>query len=111
MVGVDRGQFFRYPTNGHRKIILLDSGRPQPLHRIPALGDGLRCLIDGGFKSFAGVGRMLWKLVNCSLKAWQHPLKTLQERVVQVTRDACALTDARVQRHLELLLQLPTRRW
>ena len=34
-------------------------------------------------------------------------MKTLQKGVMQVTRDPRTLTDARLQRHLELMLQLP----
>src|SRR5208337_808506 len=34
-------------------------------------------------------------------------MKTLQQSVVQIARDPCALTDPCVQRHIELLLQLP----
>jgi len=34
-------------------------------------------------------------------------LKTLQQRIVQVPRDACPLIDALFQTHIELLRQLP----
>ena len=34
-------------------------------------------------------------------------MKALQQSVVQIAGDTCALADARVQRHIELMMQLP----
>ena len=34
-------------------------------------------------------------------------MKALQQGVMKFTRDACALSDARLQCHLELMMQLP----
>ena len=47
------------------------------------------------------------KQVASRLETEQQPVKTLQKRVMQVSRDPCTLTDSRLQSHGELLMQLP----
>jgi hypothetical protein len=41
------------------------------------------------------------------LKTKQQPVKTLQQGIVQFSRDAGALADPRLERHLELMMQVP----
>jgi hypothetical protein len=45
--------------------------------------------------------------VKHRLKAKQQPVETLQQGVVQVARNAGALADSRLERHLETVMQLP----
>ena len=48
-------------------------------------------------------GRALREHVDRGLKAEQHAVKALQQRIVQLPRDARALVDALVQAQIELM--------
>ena len=80
---------------------------PQALNRIPALGDGLVSLADGPVERADGLFGAPGKQVARRLEREHQPLKALQQRVVQLARDARTLVDARLQAHVELPLQLP----
>ena len=43
------------------------------------------------------LGGMLRQLVDASLKMQQNPVEALQQRVVQIAGDTCALADALFQ--------------
>jgi hypothetical protein len=74
------------------------------LNGIPSLGDGLFRLIDCALQSLSGSG-YIWTVgehVNSRLKDDQKPLKTLQERIVQFSGDACSFVHSSLEflRHL-----------
>ena len=106
LIGFSRSEFFPNRPNGYRKVILLNRGYAQPLHGIPALSNRVRRSIDSYFQCLAGISGTLRQLINRSLKERQERLETLQQRVVQIASNACALADARIERHLEFMMQL-----
>ena len=77
------------------------------MHRVAALRDRLGRLVDGARKDLLRFRRTIGQKVGRGLEPQQQPVEALQQRVVQVARDARALGHARVQRHLELAMQLP----
>ena len=78
LVGLIRRKFFPERTQGRGEMVGLYRGRAQPLHGIATLGDCLSRLIDGVIESSFGFLGTIWQQVNCSLKAEQYSLKTLQ---------------------------------
>ena len=79
------------------------------MNGIPSLGDGLFRLIDCALQSLSGSG-YIWTVgehVNSRLKDKEKPLKTLQDCVVQLPRDARSLVHALVHAHTELVCHLP----
>ena len=90
-----------------REIIALDCGVAQSLHRIPTFGDRLSCLLDGAVQPLFRLHRALWQQLRNSLEPQQQTMEALKQSVVKVPRDACALADTRLQRHGELMMQLP----
>src|SRR5579863_10519278 len=81
-------------------------GGAQPLHRIPALDDRLPRLRDDGLQLFPGFRRILDSVYH-SGKLHQHALKTLQQGIVEIPRDARPLVDAFFHTQVELLFQIP----
>ncbi len=56
--------------------------------------------------SFASTGRSGSNCGN-NLEAQQQTMEALKQCVMKFARDACPLSDTRLQRHLELMMQLP----
>ena len=81
------------------------------MHRVAALRDRLGRLVDGARKDLLRFGRTIRQKVERGLEPQQQPVEALQQRVVQVARDARALGDARVQRRLEPTMQPRMRSW
>ena len=102
---VGRCKFFTKRSNRQCQIVTLHRRCAQPLHGIPPLDNRLLGLIDNAFESL--FGRTAWKLVGKNLKVQQNPVEALQQSVVQIAGDTCAFADARLQRHVELMMQLP----
>src|SRR5271166_4220684 len=100
------GEFFTQCADRQRKIVGLNRRGAQPLYGIPALGDRFRRLIDCASECFLGFVGARREQVISSLKMEQQPVKTLQQGVVQIPRDAGALVDALLQAHVELVSQL-----
>src|ERR1019366_9401658 len=88
------------------QIIGLSCRIAQSLHRIPAFGDRLSRLVDRAAQLFFGLHRAVWQQLENGLEPQQQTVKALQQSVMQLERNACALVDTRVQRHLELMTQL-----
>ncbi len=87
--------------DGDGQIVGLDRRGTQPLHGLPSFRDGLRCPIDRACERLLGVGRPLREQLVNGLEPKQQSLKALQQRIVQVTRDARALGHALVQARVE----------
>ena len=79
----------------------------QSLHLIPCFGDcagglvRLHCRVSLSPRSAAPVA------VRNRLEPEQQSMKALQQSVVQVPGNSCSLADSRLQRHLEIMMQLP----
>jgi hypothetical protein len=65
------------------------------------VGDRLPRLFDHGLQCLLGFGRPIRDQIRYSVELQQHPLKTLQQRIVQIACDARPLGDSRVQRLAE----------
>ena len=81
--------------------------RSSYLHRIPAFDDRLCSLHNPAVEVLLRLDGAVGPQLRGYLKPWQQSLKTLQECVVQVPREAGALTDAFFEKHVELRRQLP----
>ena len=64
-------------------------------------------LLDRAVQLLFRLNRAFRQQLGSSLETKQQAMEALQQRVVQLSRDACALADTRIQRHLELMTQLP----
>ena len=64
------------------------------------------CSIALSSFSFASIGRSGSSYKN-RLEPEQHSVEALQQSVVKVACNPCAFADARLERHVELMLQLP----
>ena len=82
--GVLVRQLFAERTNRIGQIVHLGHRGPQSLHRVAALGDRLRRLIDGARKDLLRFGRTIPEKVERGLKPKQQPVEALQQGVVQV---------------------------
>ena len=82
------------------KIFSKNRRGAQPLQPIPALGDRLPGLLDGRFQRLPGFGGAIRQRERHRVKLQQHSLKTLQQRIVQIARDAGALAAALFQTHV-----------
>ena len=92
--------------DGLRQFVAHGCGRPQILNRVAAFGDGLISPIESAVQRLDGLSGMLGQQVTCTLKAEHQPLKALQQRVVQLPRDARPLGDAFIQQCICGLLPL-----
>jgi hypothetical protein len=68
----------------HGEIVGGPRGRTQVLNRIASFGDRLRRSIDRARELLLGFARTLREHVVRRLKAEQHPVKGLQQRIVEV---------------------------
>jgi len=91
---------------GEGEVVGLDRRGAQSLHGMASLGDGLRRLVDRAAERFLGRGRAPREHLVHSLETQQQSLEALQQRVVQLARDARPLTHARIERHVELAAQV-----
>src|ERR1700756_4750088 len=89
-----------------RDITLRNRLRTQSLDRIPALGERLLRLSDRIVQRPLG---FIWspqhQVASC-LKLEHQSMETLQQSIVQFSRDACAFVDTRFDLHAELPFQL-----
>ena len=79
----------------------------QALHGVASVRGGPHSLLQRCLESLLGLPGLLGKESQRSVEQEQDSLKILQQRVVEVTRDAGSLGDTRVQCHLQLSSQLP----
>ena len=89
-----------------REIVAFDGRRPQALHRVAAFGDRLRGVFNRTIQLLFGLGRALRQQVRRGLESQQQTVEALQQRVVQLPRDARALVDAFVEPSLVLARDL-----
>src|SRR5260370_3948485 len=94
-----------------REITLRSRLRTQPLDRIPALGESLLGLIDRIVQRSLGfIGSSQHQVASC-LKLEHQAVKSLQQRVVQFSRNTCAFVHTRFQPDVDLPLQLLDTQW
>ncbi len=86
-------QFFSQSVYRQREVVGHHRRGAQPLYGIPALGNRLSCLIDSARECFLGLVRTRWEQVIGTLETEQHPVKTLQQRIVQLAGDSHSLVD------------------
>ena len=98
------GQFIPHLPHRLRQIIGRRGGGAQVVHRGPALRDGLIRAVEGLLEF--NLRLALRKQVVHHLKTQHQALKALQQRVMQIARDAGALTDAFVHAHVEFARDL-----
>src|SRR5246127_1275681 len=103
LVGAFSPELFSESPYRRGKVIGLDGGCTQPLYSVPALGDRLIRPINRGLKCFSGLRRTPREQVDASLKMEHQSLKALQQRIVQVSRDPCALAYTFLQPDVELM--------
>ena len=89
-----------------REIVTFDGRRPQALHRVPAFGDRLRRVFNRTIQFLFRLCRALRQQVRRGLEPQQQSVEALQQRVVQLPRDARALVDAFVEASLVLTRDL-----
>ena len=90
----------------HREIVAFDGRRSQALHRVTAFGDRLRSVFNRTIQFLFRVCRALRQQVRRRLESQQQTVEALQQRVVQLPGDSCPLPNARLERHVELVMQL-----
>ena len=90
----------------HREIVAFDGRRPQALHRVPAFGDRLCRVFNRTIQFLFRLCRALRQQVRHGLESQQQTVEALEQRVVQLAGDSCALRDARLEGHLERVLYL-----
>ena len=83
-----------------------DGRRPQALHRVPPFGDRFRSVFNRTIQFLFRVCRALRQQVRRRLEPQQQTVEALQQRVVQFAGDSGPLPNARVERHVELVMQL-----
>ena len=98
LVGVRVGrEFVAEGPDRYGEIVAFDGRRAQALDRVPAFGDRLRRVINRTIQFLFGLGRALRQQVRRGLELQQQSVEALQQRVVQLARDARALVDACVE--------------
>src|SRR5262249_46353531 len=93
--------FSAEPDQRFRKFVARKRGRAQPLYSVAAIGDGLLSLIDCGFQRLVSFGGAIREHESHRVNLQQYALKTLEQGVVQIPRDACPLIDSCFQTHIE----------
>src|SRR5271169_3047630 len=107
LIGFIGREFFSDSPYSHGEIIGLDRGRTQSLNGIPAFGDRFSSLIDRAVESLFSFLRTRRKQLGNRLKTEQQSVKSLQQSIMQIPRDAGPLADALFQTHVELVRHLP----
>ena len=92
-----------------REIVAFDGRRAQALHGVAAFGDRLRRVINRTIQFLFGLGRALRQQVRRGLELQQQAVEALQQRVVQLPRDARPLVDAFVEPSLVIARDVRTR--
>src|SRR5262249_6182292 len=105
--GLIRSEFLSERADRTRQVISHHRGRAQSLHCVSSLGDGLLSLIDCALQPLMSFVRAMWEQVRHSLKLQQDTLKTLEQSVVQVPRDASPLADPLFHTQVEYPRHLP----
>jgi hypothetical protein len=100
-------EFLSEGVYGLCEIVALHSGSAQFLDRIPPFRDRARSLLDRAIQFLLCLDRALWEQLGNRLEPEQQTVEALQERVVQIASDACSLADTSLERHGELMMQLP----
>src|SRR5271154_3761919 len=80
------------------------------MYRIPALGDGLLRPFECSVKSLYCLFGPPWEHVARRLKSEHEPVKTLQQRVMQIAGDARALIQTSVELLCDLMEPEPVQR-
>src|SRR5215469_4323427 len=88
------------------KICRSSSFDPQVLDRVSAFGDCLLGSLDRAVQRLKRVFRATRKEISGSLEPKHETMQGLEQCIVQIASDACALVQARLQSNRELLPQL-----
>ena len=99
-------EFLAESRDGLSQVTALDRRGTQPLHGVPSLGNGLRRLIDRALKDLLGLGRTRSEQLASRLEQKQQSLKALQQRIVQIARDAGALSHALLEARIKTFRDL-----
>ena len=94
-------------ADGRAEIIALNCGLPQSLHSIPAFSHCIGHLLNRAVQHFLRYSRTVLEQLRNGLESQQHAVEALKQSVVKVSGNACALAHARIQCHLELMVQVP----
>src|SRR5271167_2501381 len=103
-----RRKFLTESVNRKRKVIRRDCRGPQALYGLAPLGDRLGSLINRALQSLLGFDRVLRQEVGGALKTQQKPMKALQDGIVQLASNSCALVDPHFDCIGKSTLQLPS---
>ena len=76
------------------------------LHGVAPFRDGRRGVSDGRVEALFRVRRALRQQVRHRLEAQEQPMEALQQRIVELTRDARAFSDPCVERQRKRVSQL-----
>src|SRR5437773_9473111 len=96
-------EFLPKHGDGCGKVVSHSGRLAQVLYGVPAFGDRFTGLIDRAIESFLSFCRTFREQVRNGLEPEKQSVKALQQRVVQVPRDACPFADARFEAHVELM--------
>jgi hypothetical protein len=89
-----------------REVVCLKRGIAQTLYRIAAFGDRRRCLLDCAVELLLRFRGPFAQQLGDGLQAQQQAVKALQQSVVEIPCNACALAHTCVKRQLEVMAQL-----
>jgi hypothetical protein len=92
--------------DSHGEIVPFDRRRPQTLHRVPPFSDRFRGAFNRTIQFLFRLSRAIGEKVRSGLEPQQQTVEALQQGVVKFPRDSRPLPNARVERHVELVLQL-----
>ena len=107
VVGCVLREFLSESADGRAEIIAMNCGLPQSLHGIPAFSNCIGHLLNRAVQHFLRYSRTAFEQLGNGMEPQQHAVEALKQSVVKVPGNACALAHARIQCHLELMVQVP----
>ena len=90
-----------------REVVAFDGRRPQALHCVAPFGDRASSGFNRTIQFLFRLCRPLLQKLRHNLEPQQQPVEALQQCVVQLPGDSCPLPHARLEGHVELVMQLP----
>src|SRR5262249_7107011 len=106
VVALRRGELVAKRPERDRQIVGGSRGRAQALDGVPSLPDRMRGLLECGLQPLFRLERLFGEDVCRRRKPKRDAMEALQERVVQLSRDARPLVDPRLESRVELVCQL-----
>ena len=107
VVGCVLRELLSESADGRAEIMALNCGIPKSLHGIPAFSDCIGYLLDRAVQHVQRDSRTVCEQLGNGVKPQQNTVEALKESVVEISGNPCALAHARVQCHLELMVQVP----